>query len=656
MSNDDVVAWVETVAGVANVWKASAAESWTPKRVTFFGDGTENFEIANLFLRGTEEDGLVVLFTRGPIANTNALGNTRGVQMSASTWRVSNGKDAEVILNEAAVDVSFDGIRVYHVRVDANGISSSFWETILESSSQPEATEMLTHTTTATMGSTTATTTTTTMLFRVEKGTLASFAWMPHSEERVLAFSNDRGSHGFVGLYVRDSERIVWIDPSADADIAPQWSANGRRLVVTRVFPTRDDDGAYSALDGDEGNRGPDFAIVSVDVRVSADGRGVFVDSIREVFRDTNGFGLATFGYGARDPVVLDDAVLFGTESLSEWLHISRVALSGSTRTTTGSSAEELRPGACEDRSWIFDPRESSIFVSHNCDHVDGRGIDRIKVTANGTVVGVETIVRGTPQIVAGMGGMTLTNDYFAWFASSGHDPSAVYVASRTKQYGNGTTYGPPLLVSNDAQSSPAWYASVVRGNRLVRPRTIVFDAEDGAFRLHGQLFEPTNATKRVNVVRGGDYGVNSAALVYTHGGSERQFFAAWHFSPHYASEYAFNAYLSSVLGFRILSVNYRSGIGYGARFRLCEACMSSGGREYLDVKTAARVLTGEVPFNTTGNGHSPRSQGEEHGTFISTLLPHVSSSNVGIWGSSYGGLNGTKEKEKHHHAILRNI
>ena len=59
--------------------------------------------------------------------------------------------------------------------------------------------------------------------------------------------------------------------------------------------------------------------------------------------------------------------------------------------------------------------------------------------------------------------------------------------------------------------------------------------------------------------------------MVYTHGGSERQVFAAFHFSPVYAQQYAINQWLSATRNITVISVNYRSGVGYGPKFRLCE-------------------------------------------------------------------------------------
>jgi dipeptidyl aminopeptidase/acylaminoacyl peptidase len=91
--------------------------------------------------------------------------------------------------------------------------------------------------------------------------------------------------------------------------------------------------------------------------------------------------------------------------------------------------------------------------------------------------------------------------------------------------------------------------------------------------------------------------------------------YGAMHFSPAYAGLYALNQYLALVGGANVLSVNYRSGVGYGRAFRLCEGtptkCGWRGGLEYEDVRAARAWLE-------------------------KTLHPSA----VGIHGLSYGGLN----------------
>ena len=128
-------------------------------------------------------------------------------------------------------------------------------------------------------------------------------------------------------------------------------------------------------------------------------------------------------------------------------------------------------------------------------------------------------------------------------------------------------------------------------------PQVVTLQAEDGVT-VPAQLFLPR--TKRA-----------SAALIFVHGGPPRQMFPAFHFSEYYARTYAFNRHLAD-LGYVVLSVNYRSGVGYGRGFREAENRGWNGASEYRDVVAAGRWLA---------------------------KRPDVDPSRIGIWGGSYGGL-----------------
>jgi len=97
---------------------------------------------------------------------------------------------------------------------------------------------------------------------------------------------------------------------------------------------------------------------------------------------------------------------------------------------------------------------------------------------------------------------------------------------------------------------------------------------------------------------------------VYVHGGPPRQMLLGWHYSDYYTNAYAMNQHLAS-LGFTVLSVNYRLGIGYGFDFHRAPKAGAQGAAEYLDVKAAGEWL---------------RKQ------------PYVDGARIGIYGGSYGG------------------
>src|SRR5262249_59701144 len=79
-------------------------------------------------------------------------------------------------------------------------------------------------------------------------------------------------------------------------------------------------------------------------------------------------------------------------------------------------------------------------------------------------------------------------------------------------------------------------------------------------------------------------------AVVYMHGGPPRQMLLGWHYMYYYHNCYALNQYLAS-RGYAVLSVNYRSGIGYGRAFREAPGRAGRGASEYQDVVAAGKYL-----------------------------------------------------------------
>jgi dipeptidyl aminopeptidase/acylaminoacyl peptidase len=133
--------------------------------------------------------------------------------------------------------------------------------------------------------------------------------------------------------------------------------------------------------------------------------------------------------------------------------------------------------------------------------------------------------------------------------------------------------------------------------NKLVTPIPVTFQSPDG-LTIHADLFLPPGTTKK-------------PAIVYVHGGPPRQMLLGWHYSDYYSNAYASNQYLAS-LGFVVLAVNYRLGIGYGYDFHKPAKAGAAGASEYKDIKAAGQWLKKQA---------------------------YVDTSRIGIYGGSYGGF-----------------
>lgn len=133
-----------------------------------------------------------------------------------------------------------------------------------------------------------------------------------------------------------------------------------------------------------------------------------------------------------------------------------------------------------------------------------------------------------------------------------------------------------------------------------VVPEVVHTKAADG-LDISNTLFIPQNMKA----------GEKRPAIIFVHGGPQRQMLPAYHYMQFYHWAYAANQWLASQ-GYVVLSINYRSGVGYGRKFRNAAGTQARGNSEYQDVLAGARLLQGRAD---------------------------VDASRIGIWGLSYGGL-----------------
>jgi len=145
-------------------------------------------------------------------------------------------------------------------------------------------------------------------------------------------------------------------------------------------------------------------------------------------------------------------------------------------------------------------------------------------------------------------------------------------------------------------QAIPADYPAAA----LVEPSQVIFSSTDG-IKIHGQLFLPPGLRP----------GERRPAVAFFHGGSRRQMLLGFHYLGYYSGTYAMNQWLAQQ-GYVVLSVNFRSGTGYGLEFREALNYGATGMSEYHDVMATGLYLQGR---------------------------PDVDPRRIGLWGGSYGGV-----------------
>jgi dipeptidyl-peptidase 4 len=133
-----------------------------------------------------------------------------------------------------------------------------------------------------------------------------------------------------------------------------------------------------------------------------------------------------------------------------------------------------------------------------------------------------------------------------------------------------------------------------------VAPQLVLTKADDG-MEIHNQIFVPKDLKP----------GEKRPAIVFVHGGPVRQMLLGYHYMHFYHIAYAVNQWLASQ-GYVVMSINYRSGIGYGKSFRTAPNTAGRGNAEYQDVLAGGRYLQSR---------HD------------------VDADKIGIWGLSYGGV-----------------
>ena len=393
------------------------------------------------------------------------------------------------------------------------------------------------------------------------RGRIADLRWSPDGTR--LAFVSRRGDHSYVGVFDPARGALVYLDPGVDRDGEPAWSPDGRRVAFLRI----------PAVKGSQIFR-PQREGTPWSIRVADPETG----ASRVVFRAEPGRG-SVFRDTAADAQLFwaeGDRIVFPWER-EGWTHLYAIP-------ATGDSAPSLLTPGPSEVEWVsLSPDRRTILYNSNEGDIDRRHLWSVPVA-------------GGPPVALTRG------DGIEWLPAGCADGTVAFIHSDARRPPR-----PAIRLAGGAERdiAPAAVPADFPEAALVVPQPVVFPASDGV-PIHGQLFLPPAG----GVPPSGGAAPRRPAVLYFHGGSRRQMLLGWNYRYYYRNAYAMNQYLAS-RGFVVLSVNYRSGIGYGLDFREALEYGAAGASEYRDVLGAEQYL---------------RSRAD------------VDGKRIGLWGGSYGG------------------
>jgi dipeptidyl aminopeptidase/acylaminoacyl peptidase len=366
-----------------------------------------------------------------------------------------------------------------------------------------------------------------------------------------VLFTSDRGDHGFIGIYNLIRKEIRWVAPDVSNDSYPVWSPDGKSIAFIRMAGTKV--GELSNITG-----GVKFSIWVGDATT------LKAKMIWKSPADDGGF--SQYATNKALNWTTTGRILFFSEH-SGWNHLYSM-------NETGGDLKDITPGNGEVESYTLDPTSKFVYFDGNREDIDRRHIWKSDITV------------GTPTAVTTGDGIEMYPAFagtmlYAFRSTINTSKMLVRVDEASKQ--TVQAYVPKLTTFSTKD--------------FVKPEQVILKAADGTT-VHGQLFINRSLTGK------------RPGLVFMHGGPIRQMLLGFHYSDYYINSYAFNQYLASQ-GYVVLSVNFRSGIGYGRDFRRAKNQGPRGASEYQDVIAAAKHLQS---------------------------LPEVNGAKIGLWGGSYGG------------------
>jgi dipeptidyl aminopeptidase/acylaminoacyl peptidase len=394
----------------------------------------------------------------------------------------------------------------------------------------------------------------------IDQGTVDSLTWAPDGKR--LAFVSHRGSHSLIGVYDFVDQTIVWLSPSLDYDSSPAFSPDGARIAFIHVP-------AEIAPDFFSRRSGRPWSIWTADVK-TGQGRRIWIADAGpgSVFRPTISVNNDTPSATNLFWTYHDDLV-FPWEK-SGWQHLYAIPV-------RGGAVRALTAGKFEVTHVAFSHDRKRLAYSSTQDDTDRMHIWTVDAEHGSAVrIAQGHAIEDFPQFGA-------DGALFA-VQSDGNQPVQPVALSAEGQW---------------RRLAPEAIPSSFPSSRLVMPQAVTFSAKDGQ-ETHAQLFLPRDTSSKPR-----------PAILFFHGGPQRQMLLGFDPKRTYSWIYAFNQYLVAQ-GYIVLSVNYRGGTGYGLEYREADNFGPGGASELNDVLGAITYLRGRQD---------------------------VDSHRLGIWGPSYGGF-----------------
>lgn len=388
------------------------------------------------------------------------------------------------------------------------------------------------------------------------KGKVSDLQWSPDAKK--LAFKVDRDSHSFISIVEFGKDNLTWVDPSFARDTSPRWSPDGQKLVFIRLPAIG---GSLDSLSQRKLNPW------SIRLNDLTSNKSQLLWEAPKTFR---GSYPKTHG-GANLMFPQTDIIIF-TSSHDNWPHIYSIS-------AKGGKPNLLTPGEYMVEHLALNNDKNHILFSANFGS-DPQDVDRRHIfSVSIEKADVKSISKGNGNEWTAVG--INRGQGVAYIGSTFQQSPQVFIQANQQSQGNSIT-----SQLNTELTSQKFF---------MNPTQVIFKSLDGQV-IHGQLFD------------NGDGKTQKPAILFVHGGPARQMLLGWHYSDYYANSYALNQYLAH-LGFVVLTVNYRLGIGYGYDFQNPASPLAS--TEYYDIKAAGEWLAHQS---------------------------NVNPKKIGIYGGSYGG------------------